>query len=177
LTAERKVAAAKEVTYGISVQLDLRNDSIKLPAFGRLGIQHKVIDYEHITGEFAHDDELAFNTQSGSQWDGFLHYADQKIGTYFNGVRHSDSREAQAEAAGIHCMCVHVSLSNGTLTVSTDWCEQGIVARGVLLDWVRWCQDTTGTTIAPISTHGNVTSVQHTAQRLPFQSRPFCSDR
>jgi hypothetical protein len=120
LTPETKILASQEVQYGISLQLDMRNDRIKLPAFGRLGMKQKVIDYEHITNEFAHDDELSFNTQFGSQWDGFLHYADQKIGAYYNGVHHSEPPAVQSEVAGIHCRCPLLlkaeSLSNLELT-------------------------------------------------------------
>ncbi|KPM46380.1 hypothetical protein AK830_g168 [Neonectria ditissima] len=73
----------------------------------------------------AHDDELSFNTQGGSQWDGFMHYADQTIGCYYNGLKHTDDVASTPGAHGIHY-----------------WCEKGIVGRGVLLDWPRWLENT-----------------------------------
>lgn len=120
-----------------------------------------MIDYESITGELAHDDEIAMNTQSGSQWDGFNHYADQKTGTYYNNVKHSDTATVQAEANGIHCkyyLCQSSFLPS--LIEYLDWCERGIVARGVLLDWPRWLEQKGELPISPVSPHGKSYKVQ-----------------
>jgi hypothetical protein len=105
LTAASKLAAAREVLHGISFQLDWPFVKAGKPAFGRKGLEHRIIDYESITGERAHDDEIAMNTQCGSQWDGFNHYADQNTGMYYNNVKHSDPPAVQAEANGIHRKC------------------------------------------------------------------------
>lgn len=102
LTSQTEVAAAREVVYGLSFQLDWGYHKIGSPAFGRTGLKHKIIDYESITGEIAHDDEVTLNTQCGSQWDGFLHYADRKTAKYYNGISHHDSNQTQSEANGIH---------------------------------------------------------------------------
>ncbi|KAH7000569.1 hypothetical protein EDB80DRAFT_811794 [Ilyonectria destructans] len=136
LTQDIKLVATREVTHGQSFQLDWPYEKVGKPAFGRLGLQHKVINYEPITGEMAHDDEISLNTQCGSQWDGFMHYADQKIGCYYNGVRHTDDVALGPEAHGIH-----------------HWCKQGIVGRGVLLDWPRWLEATDQEPISPITSH------------------------
>jgi hypothetical protein len=50
----------------------------------------------------AHDDEVSLNTQCGSQWDGFMHYADQMAASYYNGVKHTDDVATLPEAHGIH---------------------------------------------------------------------------
>lgn len=105
LTPDIKLVATREVTHGQSFQLDWPYEKVGKPAFGRLGLQHKVINYEPITGEMAHDDEISLNTQCGSQWDGFMHYADQKIRCYYNGVRHTDDVALGPEAHGIHREC------------------------------------------------------------------------
>jgi hypothetical protein len=82
--------------------LDWAYDKIGKPAFGRVGLKQKIINYASITGEMAHDDEISFNTQCGSQWDGFMHYADQIAGSYYNGVKHTDDVATRPEAHGIH---------------------------------------------------------------------------
>ena len=66
----------------------------------------------------ANDDEIAVNTQAGSQWDGLKHWGHQKSGLYYNGLKHSDIPDAKDN--GIH-----------------HWSDRGgIVGRGVLLDYV-----------------------------------------
>lgn len=103
ITPEIRRNAAREVVHGYSFQLDWAYEKIGKPAFGRLGLEQTVINYAKITGEMAHDDEIRLNTQCGSQWDGFLHYADQKLGVYYNGVHHSDNILGHPDAHGIHC--------------------------------------------------------------------------
>lgn len=71
------------------------------PPFGRQDFEHKIINYEPITGEMAHDDVVSFNTQVLSQWDGFMHYADQKIGYYYNGLKHTDDVASTPATHGI----------------------------------------------------------------------------
>jgi hypothetical protein len=78
------------------------------PAFNRAGLQHKVINYAGITGEMAHDDEVSFNTQCASQWDGFMHYADQKVGLYYNGLKHSEDVASHPDSHGVHCKSEHL---------------------------------------------------------------------
>jgi hypothetical protein len=102
LTPEIRLEAAKEVMYGQVFQLDWPYEKIGKPAFGRTGLHHKIINYQPITGEMAHDDEVTLNTQCGSQWDGFMHYADHKIGCYYNGLKHSDDVASSPEAHGLH---------------------------------------------------------------------------
>ncbi|KAF7555023.1 hypothetical protein G7Z17_g2519 [Cylindrodendrum hubeiense] len=136
LSPEIRLEAAKEIIYGQSFQLDWPYEKAGKPAFGRLGLQHKIINYEPITGEMAHDDEISLNTQCGSQWDGFMHYADQKIRSYYNGLQHTDDVALRPEAHGVHY-----------------WCKQGIVGRGVLLDWPRWLEATGQAPISPITSH------------------------
>lgn len=117
-------------------------------AFGRLGLKHKIINYEPITGEMAHDDEISLNTQCASQWD------DQKIRCYYNGVRHTDDVVLSPEAHGIHREC-KLHDSNGTALIYShlDWCKQGVAGRGVLLDWPRWLEATSQEPISPIASH------------------------
>lgn len=45
-------------------------ENIQDPGAGREKLQHTIKDLSHL-GFKAHDDVLVFNTQTGSQWDGF----------------------------------------------------------------------------------------------------------
>jgi hypothetical protein len=71
------------------------------------------------------DDEWTFNTQSSSQWDGLRHYGYQKEKRFYNGITLDDFfGEHKTDVLGIQNMS-----------------EQGIVGRGVLLDYYTWCKD------------------------------------
>ncbi|KAH0837432.1 hypothetical protein FOPE_05082 [Fonsecaea pedrosoi] len=137
LTPETKTAAAREVVAGLSFQLDWCSSELGLPAYGRKGVEHTYIDHLPTVGLVGHDDEVSFNTQSGSQWDGFLHYGHQKTRTYYNGIKHDDDVEVQKAGLGIH-----------------HWCKQGIFGRGVLIDWARWQEQRGEPAIVPVTTYG-----------------------
>ncbi|KAH0841224.1 hypothetical protein FOPE_06430 [Fonsecaea pedrosoi] len=106
LDSVARCAAAREVVHGESFQLDWAYDEIGKPAFGRQGLTHNVIDYHKVTGEMAHDDVITFNTQCGSQWDGFMHYADQNLASYYNGVKHGQNTIQDPASHSIHCLSV-----------------------------------------------------------------------
>ncbi len=97
-TAGLACAVAGEV-HALTLDLSLPDP----PLFGRGALSHRVLG---VAGE-SHDDELTFNTQSSSQWDGFRHVAHPEHG-YFDGL--ADDAHGIDAAAG------------------------GIVGRGVLLD-------------------------------------------
>lgn len=85
-------------------RLDLDLAAIDPPLFGRAPLRHTVLGE---LGGGSHDDELALNTQSVTQWDGFRHIAHPEHG-HFGGL--ADEEHGIDAAAG------------------------GIVGRGVLLD-------------------------------------------
>lgn len=101
------MAAAKEVQAGKSIQLDLRLDHFGHGIAGRQRFKQTIIDFkERNKGteyEFvAHDDVIAFNTQSSSQWDGFRHVGLQREQVYYNGVTHRHIDEQGDGKLGIH---------------------------------------------------------------------------
>ena len=103
LTPDTRLAAVKEVTYGLSFQLDWAYHMIGKPPFGRKGLEHKLIHHGPTNGPQHIDDEVAFNTQAGSQWDGFMHYPDQQTGEYYNGFKPNDkTADEKEEAVGAH---------------------------------------------------------------------------
>jgi len=54
-----------------------------VPAFGREVFQHEI---KTLAEGIAYDDVYHMNTQSGTQWDGFRHFAHIPSGSFYNGV-------------------------------------------------------------------------------------------
>ncbi|ETI26511.1 hypothetical protein G647_03288 [Cladophialophora carrionii CBS 160.54] len=134
-------------------------DGIRSEAVQRL--EQEIIDYLPIVGVHAHDDVLKFNTQCGSQWDGFGHYC-HPTGIYYNGVKHADVKGTPG-SLGINRklttrdpddQSVHENV-NVADKFFTDWCETGgIVMRGVLLNYVRYLEDKGLPMPDPTTNHG-----------------------
>ena len=76
-------------------RLDLDLAAIEPPLFGRAPLRHDVLG--DVSG--SHDDELAFNTQSSTQWDGFRHIAHPTHG-HFGGLD-DEAHGIDALAGGI----------------------------------------------------------------------------
>ena len=53
------------------------------PAFGREIFKHEI---KTLAEGYAYDDLYTMNTQSGTQWDGFRHFAHMATGSFYNGV-------------------------------------------------------------------------------------------
>jgi hypothetical protein len=112
LTPERIVRATRLVRTGEVHRLDLEINEIDPPLFGRSRPQHTVLGE---VGGSGHDDVIdGFNTQSGTQWDGFRHVGGPH--GFYNGVADEDH--------GIH-----------------HWATTGIVGRAVLADVARWREE------------------------------------
>lgn len=139
--------AAAEIKLGEHVQLDWGLENVQFPGFGRKKLEHKVIGrlqtekkddgtVEIKGGLYVMDDEVSMNTQSGSQWDSLRHFAHQASGSFYNGLAYEEAMTGTRN--GIH-----------------NWCQRGgIVGRGVLVDWLRWYEQTQGTTPpSPIVRH------------------------
>jgi kynurenine formamidase len=111
LSSDAVVAAARLVRSGSVVPLDVDLTELDPPMFGRESLRRERLDLGP-TGS-AHDEVLVnWNTQTGSQWDGFAHVEEPGIGSY-NGL--------PAEDHGVG-----------------KWRRHGIVGRGVLADLVSW---------------------------------------
>lgn len=110
LTPEKAVRAAGLVHTGAVFPLDAALDEFDPPLFTRPALEHEAVGWPSGT---SFDDRITmFNTQSSSQWDGFMHMADPGLGFY---------NAHPAEALGIEA-----------------WSARGIVTRGVLADVGRW---------------------------------------
>ncbi|GAB7356247.1 hypothetical protein MBLNU459_g7061t1 [Dothideomycetes sp. NU459] len=87
ITREAVVAAKNEIQTGESVVLNL---PLHLPyntCSPRIQTEHKLLD--KMFGLYCCDDQINLNTQSSSQWDGLLHFANQDRQEYYNGVKYA----------------------------------------------------------------------------------------
>ncbi|KAH8667974.1 putative cyclase-domain-containing protein [Tricladium varicosporioides] len=138
LTPDVARAASSEIKTGKSVSLNWGLENLSCPGFGRKKLAHTFVDWRtntRISGEdlpkyewkeaegkgfYTYDDEVGFNTQCGSQWDGLRHWGHSKTGLYYNGLRHEEV------------------LKSGMLGMEHINNRGGIVTRGVLLDYVSF---------------------------------------
>jgi len=117
LTPTRVAAAGKEnIKTGEIVPVNLPLNVPNQPAFGRETFKHEI---KTLHEGVAYDDLYTMNTQSGTQWDGFRHFAHIATGSFYNGTKGSD---ITGPAANHNCSIHH-------------WAEHGIAGRGVLLDY------------------------------------------
>lgn len=111
ITPEARTAAAQEIKAGKSVSLDLPLNAFTHVIANRIQFEHKVIDFKTMNGAIGHDDELRFNTQSSSQWDGLSHCAIQESELYYNGLHHADIGGAKRGRNGTDSKYNHASHS------------------------------------------------------------------
>ncbi|EXF78027.1 hypothetical protein CFIO01_04373 [Colletotrichum fioriniae PJ7] len=89
------------------------------PAFNREPFVHHI---KTLIPGLCYDDNYYMNTQSGTQWDGFRHFAHLPSGTFYNNTKGQDIEGA---ASNLKCSIHH-------------WAERGIAGRGVLLDFCSY---------------------------------------
>src|SRR5882757_9668122 len=87
LTPARVKAAASEIRTGELARVDLPLNVPLEPAFGRTSFAHTIKQWRP---GVAYDDEIVFNTQSSTQWDGFRHFAHVASGTFYNNTKDED---------------------------------------------------------------------------------------
>lgn len=116
LTPTRVTAAAKEIRTGEIVCVNLPLSVPEVPAFHRQAFKHEI---KTLAENIAYDDLYSLNTQSGTQWDGFRHFAHIPTGSFYNGAMGADIVGPNAN----HKCSIH------------HWAEHGIAGRGILLDY------------------------------------------
>ncbi|CAK7235151.1 hypothetical protein SCUCBS95973_009172 [Sporothrix curviconia] len=156
LTPEVVVKAREEIQTGRSVALNWGLNRLSEEAFGRSTLKHEIVDWRSKTNYpfYCYDDEISFNTQVGSQWDGLRHWGDAKHGHYYNGIHHDDL------------------LKSGKLGIE-KWTERGgIVGRGVLLDYVAYAARK-NIVYSPMSGHAiTVAQLDEMAEEANITFRP-----
>ncbi|KAJ9355703.1 hypothetical protein DTO280E4_6381 [Paecilomyces variotii] len=126
LTPKRVKAASAEIKTGEVVPLNLPLNTPETPAFGREKFVHKI---KVLVDNVCYDDQYELNTQSGTQWDGFRHFAHMPTQTFYNGAKGTDIVGPTAN----HKCSIH------------HWAEHGIAGRGILLDYWGYSKATTTT--------------------------------
>lgn len=145
LTPQRIAKTTQEnVKTGESVSLDLPLNVPGPAFFGRKGLKHRIKNIA--PGAF--DDELAFNTQSSSQWDGFRHFAHPTYNCHYNGVI---SDEIMADLDGDGEDGEEAPERSRKLGIDA-WAKKGIIGRGILLDVYSWVQKS-GKAYDPFTKH------------------------
>ncbi|MCJ1285300.1 hypothetical protein MMC26_004640 [Xylographa opegraphella] len=137
LTPTRVKAAAAEIRTGETIclnRISLPLHFPETPAFGREIFQHTI---KTVIKNYVYDDLYSMNTQSGSQWDGFRHFAHVASGGTFYNDTHGE--DIVGEQANDKCSIHH-------------WAEHGIAGRGVLLDY-RTYANKKGITYDPYDTY------------------------
>ncbi|KAL2828400.1 hypothetical protein BDW59DRAFT_178828 [Aspergillus cavernicola] len=122
LTPARVKAAAAEIRTGEMVRLDLPADVPKTPAFGREVSQHKIKPLG--SDGVYYDDVYIMNTQSGTQWDGFRHFAHLDSKCFYNGATASDI----------------IGPSPTTRCSIHHWATHCIASRAILLDYKHYAE-------------------------------------
>ncbi|KAI1332083.1 hypothetical protein F5Y16DRAFT_394784 [Xylariaceae sp. FL0255] len=131
LTDKRVAAAAAgEIKSGKRISMNWPLDAQPSRAFfGRQVFHQEILNKAPAC---VNDDTWSFNSQVTSQWDGLRHYGYQNEKLFYNGVSQKDihavdEKGCKASVNGIQA-----------------WAEQGIVGRGVLIDWEGWRQSPEG---------------------------------
>lgn len=133
LTPTRVSAASKQIQTGDLVPVNLPLNHPDPPGFGREQFQHEI---KEIYPELCYDDKYSLNTQSGTQWDGFRHFAWTPTKQFYNGTSAAD---IVGPSANHNCSIHH-------------WAEHGIAGRGVLIDYWSYAVEN-GITYDPYTSH------------------------
>ncbi|KAL4964499.1 uncharacterized protein BDV14DRAFT_209285 [Aspergillus stella-maris] len=124
LTPARVKAAAAEIK---SLPLDVP----KTPAFGREVFEHKI---KNLGGGVGYDDVYHLNTQSGTQWDGFRHFAHLGSKCFYDGPSHQTNTNYTGHSSIHH------------------WANHCIASRAMLLDYKSYA-DSHGRDYDPYTSH------------------------
>ncbi|KAF2643110.1 putative cyclase [Massarina eburnea CBS 473.64] len=118
LTPERTVLAAKEVKTGTRIGLNWGLEQMDYTGGFRDTIKHEIFEI----GKNMNDDRITINTQTSTQWDGLRHWGFDD-GRFYNGFTQKEILENKTSTLGIQA-----------------WEKQGIVGRGVLIDFVSYAK-------------------------------------
>ncbi|KAL2701653.1 hypothetical protein AAEP93_005951 [Penicillium crustosum] len=153
LTPQRVKVSAAEIDTGEMVRLDLPLTVPEKPAFDREVFQHNI---KTLIDGIAYDDTYIVNPQSGTQWDGFRHFAHIDSQCFYNGAKGSDF---VGETANHRCSIHH-------------WATHGIAGRGILLDYHHYAK-THNKPYDPYTTHSiSLSELQACATSQGLDLRP-----
>lgn len=117
-------AAASCIRTGQRVALNWDLTKLDIANFNRAPTQHHIMS---LLGGAGFDDVYIFNPQQSSQWDGLRHFSSPYPGSsqrlFYGGVTSSDIADRSNTRIGMQ-----------------HWAQEGIVGRGVLLDYVEYAK-------------------------------------
>ncbi|OCK82447.1 hypothetical protein K432DRAFT_433465 [Lepidopterella palustris CBS 459.81] len=140
LTPEVVREAYKELSEGVSVSLGWQLNKPAAPNFNRTPLKHTLLDHNDFSPYHGFDDEVTFNTQCSSQWDGLRHHSQGTTRKFYNGITKAEFKDSNV------------------LGIDRWSTRGGIVARGVLVDYVAYAARHS-ISYSPITTH----RIPHTA--------------
>ncbi|KAI2621742.1 hypothetical protein GGR54DRAFT_78116 [Hypoxylon sp. NC1633] len=125
LTDERVAAAAKnEIKTGHRISLNWPLDAQPETAFFQRQVFHQQLIRKD--PRIVNDDVWSFNSQVSTQWDGLRHFGYQREALFYNGVTMEDIHGAGPDGKKSTVNGIHA------------WAKQGIVGRGILIDYHTW---------------------------------------
>ncbi|KAF5004444.1 hypothetical protein FDECE_9082 [Fusarium decemcellulare] len=129
LTPRRRAEAAKLIQSGETVSLNWSAELPNPPMFGREPFSYCIKSL----GPAGNDDFMSMNSQSGSQWDGFRHVSVPHDGgwVFYNNV----SNTMTEEVTELKIKTTPEQVANSTKCGIQAWSMNGVVGRGVLLDY------------------------------------------
>ncbi|KAI0872877.1 hypothetical protein GGS24DRAFT_465741 [Hypoxylon argillaceum] len=158
LTDERVAAAAREeIRSGkrISLNWPLDAQTHEKTFFRRAAFHQHLIAKAPRT---INDDVWTFNSQVSTQWDGLRHFGYQEERLFYNGVGQSEIHGVD-EATG----------ARSTVLGIQAWAEQGIVGRGVLVDYHGWRTSPEGEAQSKVKDYDSFESIS-----IPLEDLQAC---
>ncbi|KAI1824768.1 hypothetical protein F4861DRAFT_234385 [Xylaria intraflava] len=158
LTNERVAAAAREqIKSGKRISLNWPLDAQgQAKTFFERAAFHQ--DILHKLPRTVNDDVWTFNSQVSTQWDGLRHYAYQDAQLFYNGVAQSEIHAVDAKTG-----------EKSTILGIQAWAEQGIVGRGVLVDYHSWRNSPEGQAQSKVKEYNSFATVP-----IPLEDLQAC---
>ncbi|CDO71941.1 hypothetical protein BN946_scf184940.g88 [Trametes cinnabarina] len=148
LTEDVVKEASKEIKTGKATGLNWPINFPAKPAFHRQPPSHKVIFMKEFGA--VQDDILHINTQSGTQWDGLKHFGLCHHGLFYQGTPASFFKSGDIQITSptdVDPDLIKYGIHN--------WAQHGICGRGVLIDLVKYYEETLGKLpYDPVTAHG-----------------------
>ncbi|KAJ6023636.1 uncharacterized protein N7446_014001 [Penicillium canescens] len=129
-------AAIAESNQGKVVNLNLPLNVPRKP----MNPRRKPCAHTLIAKGHANDDELDFNTQSSSHWDGLRHFPYSETKQFYNGVVQDDISTSHKIGIQSKWSPNRYPIRPSNPLIALDIAVKPIVTRGVLIDWYSFAQ-------------------------------------
>ncbi|KAK7207673.1 hypothetical protein BZA70DRAFT_271907 [Myxozyma melibiosi] len=160
---------APEIRTGERCGLGWEFHKLENPPFGRVNYQMTVLPIAH--GAF--DDQYTFNPQQSSQWDGFRHHSQPTTHS------HDPADAAKVAAGADDCLWYggttreEISTPMNRRIGMQHWAQDGIVARGILLDYASWAKEVKGISYSSFSMHEiKLSELKEVMEYYKVESKP-----